>query len=254
MSTTADRRGRAGRALAGLAGLATAAWLYLLTGAALPMPMRGMDAMAGMAMAQTPAWTPGYAALVFGMWTAMMAAMMLPGAAPAVVRIAHAKGAARAAWFVTAYLAVWTAFGAAATAGQWALDASHLLSDAMALRSAALAGALVCGIGVYQFTSWKSACLGRCRSLEQGLAGAPAGPAREIVRLGLRYGTECLGCCAALMVLLIVAGVMNLAWAAAIAVWVAAEQLLPSGPRLARAGGTALIVWGSAILLAAARG
>lgn len=252
MSTIGDRRARVGWAVAGLAGLSAAAWIYLLNGAGLAPSIRGMDAMTGDMMPHAPAWTSGYAAVVLGMWTVMMAAMMLPGAAPAVVRVAGRGGLARTAWFVAGYLVIWTGFGTAATIAQSALDASPLLSDMIALRSALLAGALVCLIGVYQFTAWKSACLDRCHALERILAGGPDEPAGEMLRVGLRYGRSCLGCCAALMGLLFVAGVMNVWWAAAIALWVAAEQLLPWGGRLARAGGTALILWGSAILLTAA--
>src|SRR5258708_33698763 len=64
--------------------------------------------------------------LALGMWVAMMAVMMLPGAAPAVAR------APRKLLFVIAYLAVWSAFGAAAALLQFALESPHLLTEDMA--------------------------------------------------------------------------------------------------------------------------
>ena len=51
-------------------------------------------------------------------------------------------------------------------------------------------------------------------------------------RLGLTHGLYCLGCCALLMTLLFVFGVMNLVWVAALALFVLAEKVLPVGPRV----------------------
>src|SRR5437763_1487652 len=47
-----------------------------------------------------------------GVWVAMMAAMMLPAAIPAVVRRGHVGGAGVVPAFVVSYLLVWTAVGA----------------------------------------------------------------------------------------------------------------------------------------------
>jgi len=218
--------------------------------------MRGMDtAGAGMPMTpMAPGWTPGYTALMLGMWTVMMTAMMLPSAAPAVRRMASraglgpadaASGVGRAAWFAAGYLVIWAGFGAAATGLQWALDAAHLLSNAMAVRSAALAGLVVVAAGLYQLTPLKRACLERCRALDDCLAGGQTRRAPHAVLQGLRYGVSCLGCCAALMSLLFVGGLMNIAWVAAIAVWVLVEKSLPWGGRIAHVGGAGLIAGGT---------
>src|SRR5439155_12519509 len=55
----------------------------------------------------------GLFAFFMALWVAMMAAMMLPGAAPAVLRSAHARGARTVPLFVGSYLAVWTLVGVA---------------------------------------------------------------------------------------------------------------------------------------------
>lgn len=264
MSTAGSARWSAGLALVGLGGVAGAAWFYLAAGAGLGTAMRGMDA-AGVGMtAMAPAWTPGYTALMLGMWTVMMIAMMLPGVAPAVVRVTvstsrgpggAAGGVVHAAWFTAGYLGIWAGFGAAAAGLQWALDSAGLLSDTMAVRSAALAGLVVAVAGFYQLTPLKRACLVRCRGLDDCLAGGQIWEARHAVGQGLRYGVSCLGCCAALMSLLFVGGVMNMVWAAVIAVWMLGEKVLPWGTRFARLGGIGLIAGGTAALaVALARG
>ena len=182
--------------------------------------------------------------------------MMLPSAAPAVAKVANsaddghgntAGGLGRATWFTAGYLAVWIGFGAAATALQWALDSAHLLSDAMAVRNATLAALVVVGVGVYQLTPLKRACLKRCYTLHGCLTGEQPRRAQEMLRPGLRYGISCLGCCAALMGLLFVSGLTNLVWAAAIAVWVLAEKGLPWGGHITRFGAGGLMAGGTAV-------
>jgi predicted metal-binding membrane protein len=216
--------------------VAALAWEWLLAGGGVGM--HEMDMGGGNVMMMRPEWTLGYAALVLAMWVVMMVAMMLPSAAPAILAVE------RAAPFAAGYLAVWSAFGLAATLAQFALERSDLLSDAMALRSDALAGGVVLAVGVYQLSPWKQACLRACTA---GAAERDAG-VWQAARLGLRYGAYCLGCCWALMVLLFVAGVMNLFWVAAIALWLTAEKLLPFGRYIARVAGAGLAAWGVALL------
>lgn len=211
-----------------IAGVVVLAWAWLLAGASVGM--EEMDMGGGNMMLMRPEWTLGYAALVFLMWVAMMVAMMLPGAAPAIL------GAASPLSFAAGYLAVWSGFSVAATLAQFALDRSNLLSEAMALGSGVAAGLVILAVGLYQLTPWKRSCLRRCKA----------------ARDGLRYGASCLGCCWAPMTLLFVAGLMNLLWVAAIALWVSAEKLLPQGERVARLAGAGLMVWGGVLFARAA--
>jgi predicted metal-binding membrane protein len=231
---------------AGLAALIAASWAYLLLGAGIEMDK--MDMGGGVIMVMTPAWTPGYAALVLLMWAVMMTAMMLPSAAPAIVQ---AGGVAPALAFTAGYLMVWAAFSVAATLLQWALDSAGLLSETMASSSPVAAGLLIIAVGLYQLAPLQQACLQRCRACADGdLENAMPG-GRAMAARGLRYGVACLGCCGVLMGLLFVGGVMNVYWMAAIAIGVLAEKLLPWGGAVARVAGAGLIAWGS-ILLAAA--
>src|SRR5579862_8315712 len=254
MSTADNWQGSAGPALAGLAGVAGAAWIYLATGAGLGSAMRGTDMAGGGMMPMVPAWTPGYAAVMLSMWIVMMTAMMLPTSTFAVLRVAGRAGSRhddaiggieRAAGFAAGYLAISAGFGAAAASLQWALDSAHFLSGAMALQNAALAGLVTAAVGVYQLTPLKRACLERCRALDGCLARVEARRPWGSVGSGLHYGVSCLGCCAALMGLLFVGGLMSIPWVAAIAVWVLAEKTLPWGGRVARLGGAGLIAAGA---------
>ena len=105
---------------------------------------------------------------------------------------------------------------------------------------------------VYQWTPLKRACLQHCRSpfafvmvhWRDGIAGAFV--------MGARHGTTCLGCCWLLMLLLFIGGVMNVAWIAGIAVFVAVEKLAPTYSWVSRAAGALLVAWGLATWLAAA--
>lgn len=229
-------------------------WTYLLAGAG----MTGTgDAL--MPMSTVP-WTPGHALVVLVMWAVMMAAMMLPSAAPTILlhanfaRRRHQPGGATSAasgFFTSGYLAVWAAFSVAATALQFALEQAALMSPAMRTTSIALAGAVLIAAGLYQWTPLKRACLAHCHSplffiithWRAGAAGA--------FSMGLRHGSYCLGCCWLLMLLLFVGGVMNLAWIAGLALFVLVEKFVPAGHWIDRGAGVLLIAWGGATLLAA---
>jgi predicted metal-binding membrane protein len=233
----------------GLAGVVALAWVYLAAGAGIDMSMVDMP------MEPIP-WSTYYAALVFTMWWVMMIAMMVPSAAPMVLlftAIKRKQGASVSpsveAWvFLGGYLLVWAGFSLVAALAQWGLERAGLLSMAMASASATAGGVILLAAGLYQFTPVKSACLRYCRSpvlflsrhWRPGVAGA--------LRMGLRHGSYCLGCCWFLMVLLFVSGVMNLVWIAGIALYIAFEKLLPLGHRLSRAAGVGLIVSGAIIL------
>jgi predicted metal-binding membrane protein len=97
----------------------------------------------------------------------------------------------------------------------------------MALRSAPLAAFVVAGIGVYELTPFKRACLRRCHADERVREQASGAGLAANLACGVRQGIVCVGCCWALMALLFVAGAMNVVWIAAIALFVTAQKLLP---------------------------
>jgi predicted metal-binding membrane protein len=234
--------------VAALAGVTVLSWLYVLRLA------RGMEGMAGMSMApMLEPWTLRDAALMFAMWWVMMVGMMLPSAAPMTLTFATVNRRRRergspyvpTAVFVAGYLLAWAVFSVAATAAQWALERAALMTPMMHTSSPLMGALLFVTAGAYQLTPLKHACLHRCRTplafvlqhWRDGTGGA--------LRMGAEHGGFCLGCCAFLMALLFVGGIMNLLWVAAIAVFVLAEKVLPAGETVARAGGVMAIGFGA---------
>jgi predicted metal-binding membrane protein len=202
-------------------------------------------------------WTAASSAASFTMWMSMMVAMMLPTAAPmieAFASIARRRRARRDPYsptlvFVAGYLVAWTAFSAAAVMVQWQLYRAALLTPNMQNASPLLAGATLLVAGLYQFTPLKRACLRRCRTpmsfivseWREGVSGA--------LSMGVRHGLTCIGCCWAVMALMFCVSVMDLRWAAALAVYAAAEKLLPGGATvIAPASGAAAVFGGLALI------
>jgi predicted metal-binding membrane protein len=187
------------------------------------------------------------------MWWVMMAAMMLPSAAPLVLRAAalHRRRVPggrpdlAAALLTAGYLAAWGAFSLAATLVQAALEAGGLASPGAASAAGpAVAAILLQAAGLYQLTPLKQACLRRCRSPRAFLAVHWRPGAAGAMRLGLVHGAYCVGCCWFLMALLFVGGVMNPFWIGGLALYLLAERLIPRGDLLSRASGLLLAGWG----------
>ncbi len=235
------------------------AWAWLWREAQSMAPDESMPGMVmpGAGMVSSSDAAP-YLWSTFVMWLLMMVAMMLPSAAPMILfysRLARgdrAKGAvfAPTSIFAAMYLAVWAGFSALATVAQWLLVRSGAVSEmTLAFGNQRIGGALLIAAGLYQATPLKRACLDACRSpmsflirfWRPGRAGA--------ARLGLVHEMTCLGCCAALMALLFVFGVMNLVWVAALALVVLAEKAFPIGPRIGAVAGVVSVIVGLVLVL-----
>jgi predicted metal-binding membrane protein len=228
---------------AGLAGIAVLSWLYLFHLAA------GMEGMAAV-MPALKAWSAADAVLMFVMWAVMMAAMMIPSAAPMILLHAailrksdsHASPAAATAAFAAGYLVVWAGFSVLATALQWGLEQAALLSPTMVSTSPVLGGALLAAAGLYQMTNLKEVCLQHCRSPVHFLSLHWRKGTLGALRMGLDHGVFCLGCCWVLMALLFVGGVMNLLWIAALAAFILIEKIAPRGVQIGRIAGGLMIL------------
>jgi predicted metal-binding membrane protein len=185
-TTSAGTAGTAA-ALTATLGLAAASWVVAVG------QMHGMD--------MGVATRLGSFAFFVALWVAMMAAMMLPGAVPAVLRRAHGRGRVfDAPLFVGSYLAVWALVGVAV----YAVYRPH---------GYFAAGAVVIAAGVYELTPLKQRFRGRCR---------------ERVRSGFEFGVYCVGSSIGLMLMLVALSVMSVTWMAVIAVPVVAQKLLPA--------------------------
>jgi predicted metal-binding membrane protein len=191
VASASPERRRAGAAATAAAlmatlGLAAASWVVALR------QMNGMD----MGVA-TPL---GSLAFFVALWVSMMAAMMLPGAAPAVLRRAHAGGVRAVPLFVGSYLAVWTLVGVAV----YVLYRPH---------GSFAAGVVVIAAGLYELTPLKQHFRRRCR---------------DSARSGFEYGLCCVGSSIGLMLMLVALSVMSATWMAVIAVLIIAQKLLPA--------------------------
>jgi predicted metal-binding membrane protein len=234
-------------------------WLWIVLGAGTGMSALEMTAMPR-DMVMTPAvWSAPYAALMLLMWCVMMLAMMLPSAAPVLLLFARisrqGRGSERpwspTACFAAGYGAVWLAFSAVATALQWALEGSGLLSAMMATTALWLGAGILIAAGLWQLTPLKQACLRHCRSPIGFLMTRWRGGSAGAFRMGLEHGAHCLGCCWFLMALLFFGGVMNLWWIGGLAAYVLMEKVVPMGHWLSYAVGVGLTAWGVFLLMAA---
>ena len=203
-------------------------------------------------------WSTVNIIAMLAMWSIMMAAMMLPSALPMVmafVRLSTRGAQPVRAWiFVAAYLLVWTAVSAIATALQWALQARDWVDPMIVSTSPMLTAVLLAIAGAYQFSPLKQVCLAHCRTPLAFLIGEWRSGVAGAFGMGVRHGLLCTGCCWALMALLFVGGVMNLAWIAALSIVVGVEKMAPHGGRLGKVLGGALIVAGAVKLLALGAG
>ena len=174
-------------ALTATLGLAAACWVVAVR------QMNGMD--------MGVATRLGSFAFFIAVWASMMAAMMLPGATPAVLRRARASRRVRAVpVFVGSYLAVWMLVGVA-------------VYVAYEPHGSVTAGAIAIAAGVYELTPLKQHFRRLCR---------------ETVRSGFEFGIYCVGSSIGLMLVLVALSVMSVTWMSVIAVIVLAQKVLPA--------------------------
>ncbi len=196
-------------ALTSTLGLAAASWVVAV------WQMDAMDMGVGTRL--------GSFASFVALWVSMMAAMMLPGAAPAVLSRAHASGRVRAApLFVASYLAVWTLVGVAV----YVVYRPH---------GTFAAGAVVIAAGVYEFTPLKQQCRRRYR---------------ERVRSGFEFGGYCVGSSIGLMLMLVALSVMSVIWMSVVAVVVLGQKVLPARAAIDVPLALAIVGLGILILIA----
>ena len=197
------------RPIAVTVGIAAACWAVAVT------QMRGMDMGVDT--------TLGSFGFFVGVWAPMMAAMMLPGAAPAVAGYAraHRRSSAATLVFTSAYVGVWTLFGVAA----YGVYRPH---------SAVAAGIITVAAGLYELTPIKRRARERCRQ-----------PAAS----GFHLGVNCVGSSIGLMLVLLALGAMSISWMAAIAVLVLVQKLLPLRTSVDVVIALAIVAFGVAILI-----
>lgn len=220
-----------------LAGAAVAAWAATVVW----IRAEDMGAMPG---------TMGMSLWAFTiMWGLMMAAMMLPSVTP-FVRSYQATIVDRRAIRLTAlaagYLAVWTAVGVVAFfVADWFGEVAA--TNAGLAQTIAVATFVV--VGLFQLTPLKYRCLSHCRSPLGHLMHylGFSGRSRDL-RAGASHGWFCLGCCWALMLLMVAFGVMNVGAMVVLAAVIAVEKVWRHGETFARVVGVACLGFAVALL------
>ncbi len=223
----------------------------------MPMPGGWTMSMAWMRM-PGQAWA-GAASSFLALWLVMMVAMMLPSLIPMLWRYRRAIGRTgetrlgrMTALVGLGYFFVWTVFGAAAFPLGVALAAVEMRQPELARAVPIAVGVVVLFAGTLQFSAWKARHLACCREAPDRRHRLPS-DAGTAWRHGLRLGLHCSYCCADLMAILLVIGVMDLRAMAVVASAITVERLAPAGERVARAIG-AVVVASGLILIARAAG
>ncbi|TPJ62808.1 DUF2182 domain-containing protein [Mesorhizobium sp. B2-7-1] len=197
------------------------------------------------------------APLFLAVWIVMMIAMMFPTAAPMILTFHQVQAAKRgrggtfvSTWvFVAGYMLVWSAIGVLAFAGAAGVEMLGERTEMSTATAARIGGVLLGVAGAYQLSPLKDLCLAKCRtpmgfiltSWRDGRWGA--------ARMGVEHGAFCLGCCWLLFLALFPLGIMNVAAMAVVTLLIFAEKTLPSGDRIAKVSGAALLLYGAAVLV-----
>jgi predicted metal-binding membrane protein len=214
--------------------VATVAWIIVVG------RMNRMD-MAGGELSALPSF--------IGIWTVMMAAMMLPSAVPLVAAVARASsvrdgGRIASALVAGVYLLVWAAFGAAVFAVREVFVAAGPLVSWQHSPSV-LAGAGIAVAGLYAFTPLKRACQANCRALSRTVELPEGRVLRPSLAHAARYSASCVGSSAGLMVALLAVGLTSITWMVIVSLIVFIQKVVPLDPRIDTAIALLLVAFGT---------
>ncbi len=183
-------------------------------------------------------------------WGIMMAAMMLPSATPMIVLFngmysRNATGGQKAistTLFTLVYVAVWLLFGIPVYLASLLVGSIAAGVPAVGALLPYAVAAILLIAGLFQFTPLKRACLRVCQHPFVFMMGHWRSGYSGALRMAAEHSAYCVGCCWALMAVLVAAGAMSLPWVLVIAIVVFAEKLLPQGIWAARVTGGVLVV------------
>ncbi|MER3459623.1 MAG: hypothetical protein C4309_14275 [Chloroflexota bacterium] len=192
-----------------------------------------------------PTFLPLQFLLFLSTWVVMMTAMMLPTAAPMVMTFAAVSRQRRSrhlvgvptALFTLGYLLAWGSSGLLAYVVSALSPMITRVAPELTKNSGLIGGSVLIMAGLYQFSPLKNICLSSCRTplgyimthWREGRSGA--------LLMGLHHGLYCIGCCWALMTILFVVGVMNLAWMAVLSLFMFIEKASARGLVVGKGGG-----------------
>jgi len=228
--------------------------LSAMNGSAGPMGMRGMVmespasrggsvSLFGVRLSQGATFSWPYFGGFMWMWAVMLAAMMFPVALPGVRRYRQGR-LELSRWHLGQFLAGYYTVYLAAGAGAYLVLSALQAWTSGPTVSEVLVGALVLGVvGGYQLSGSKAQYLDHCLATPECSCGGQQDGGRPTpgVNEGLAHGWSCLACCGPLMIVMLLVGIMNLAWMAILTVLMVLERVLPSGRLVARMIGGALV-------------
>jgi predicted metal-binding membrane protein len=194
-----------------------------------------------------PFWVTAVVFLVA--WQVMVAAMMLPSSLPMIRLFSQAASRQEQPGrvllaFLGGYGVMWAAVGAAAFAADVALHRAGDALPSVAGRPWIVPAAALVLAGAFQFTGLKDKCLEQCRHPGPFLIRHYRRGVRGGFDLGRRHGLFCIGCCWALMTLMLAVGLASLVWMGALGAAMYYERVGRHGRRLTPVLGVALIAWG----------
>ena len=201
--------------------------------------------------------TMGISAFLFiAIWILMMVAMMFPTAAPMILMFTKIYARRRQqgnpfvpTWvFASAYLLVWSIFGAVAYPLAAGIDKLAGQSMWHVENFVRFGGVVLLVAGLYQLSPLKDICLSKCRTPWQFILGSWRDGYRGAFRMGIEHGAYCLGCCWLLFVILFPLGIMNLAVMALVPALLFAEKALPIGRQISKLAGMGLIIYGALVM------
>jgi predicted metal-binding membrane protein len=231
-----------------MAALVAGAWMALgLVSASAYAPYLSHDLPDD--AAPWPLW--GRAGVFVGGWTLMCVAMMLPSSLPLVTvfRTVTRRAPALVVLLVAGYLAIWAAFGLAGL-GADGLVHAFVARSGWSDGPRVIPAALLLTAGLFQFSSLKHSCLEQCRSPLGFVVSHWRGGSRawRAFALGVRHGVFCVGCCWAMMLLMLGAGGVSVAWMLALGAVMFIEKVVAGGRWITVPVGTLLSVWGLGLL------
>lgn len=186
------------------------------------------------------------AVAVLAAWFAMTAAMMTPTTVPMLNSLRVILGnSSRETWwmFLVGYTVMWSAFSLLIGGLQIALSHTSALTDHGTLASRSVTAGVLALAGVYQFTPIKNMCRDLClRPMTFFMAHWRSGKQGGL-RMGIRHGVVCIGCCWALMLLAFVGTASNWGFMALVTGIMVLEKLPKYGAKITAPIGIALLVW-----------
>ena len=248
--------------LTALCAMFVASWAYLMSGAGMghsPIDMTVMFSKFAAVLMKPVVWTPLTAVSVAFMWLVLTIAIVIPAAAPIVLLHAIENRKRRepvnvsvfCGLLLSGYLTVWGLFSLAAAAAQWTLEQAALITQALSVADARIAGGLFIAAGLYQFAGVKQASLKHIRHPDKYIFNEWKDGAVGALQMGVKLGSTLLGSCWLLVALLFAGGMLNVLWIAGLAGYIMLEKLSGHGRVVSIMFGCALTCWGIFVVVMA---